>query len=80
MNDVPDHTTGVFPVQSNDPYQYDRNPNSIAEQSLTYTLDATPEVQTSPTRMGGESGVMNTGIVVQRARRRRRRGAGGGRS
>jgi hypothetical protein len=65
-NDLPrDHTTGVFPVQPDDPaYQYDRNPNSIAEQSLTYTLDATPEVQTSPTCMGNESGVMNTGIAL----------------
>ena len=41
-NDLPrDHTTGVFPVQPSDPaYQYDRNPNQIAAQSLTYTLSA----------------------------------------
>ena len=41
-NDLPrDHTTGVFPVQPSDPaYQYDRNPNQIEAQSLTYTLNA----------------------------------------
>ena len=47
-NDLPrDHTTGVFPVQPSDPaYQYDRNPNQIAAQSLTYTLDASPDAST----------------------------------
>src|SRR3954469_25385577 len=45
-NDLPhDHTAGVFPVQPSDPAsQYDRNPNRIAAQSLTYRLAATPTV------------------------------------
>ena len=49
-NDLPrDHTTGVFPVQPSDPaYQYDRNPNQIAAQSLTYTLSAEPKSNRSP--------------------------------
>ena len=65
-NDLPrDHTTGVFPVQASDPaYQYDRNPNSIAAQSLTYTLDANPTVQASPSCVGGEVGVMTTGVAL----------------
>ena len=65
-NDLPrDHTTGVFPVQPSDPaYQYDRNPNSIAAQSLTYRLDASPSVEQSSSCVGGESGVMTTGVAL----------------
>ncbi len=65
-NDLPeDHTTGVFPVSPTDPaYQYDRNPNHVQGQTLTYRLDAHPEVRTAPTCMGGESGVMNTGVAL----------------
>jgi hypothetical protein len=65
-NDLPrDHTTGVFPVQATDPaYQYDRNPNTIAAQSLTYTLDANPTAQASPSCVGGEIGVMTTGVAL----------------
>jgi hypothetical protein len=65
-NDLPeDHPTGQFPISPTDPaYQYDRNPNSIQDQALTYRLDATPEVNTTPTCMGGESGVMNTGVAL----------------
>lgn len=65
-NDLPrDHTTGVFPVQPSDPaYQYDRNPNQIAAQSLTYTLRAEPNVESSPSCLGGEVGVMLTGVAL----------------
>jgi hypothetical protein len=65
-NDLPrDHTTGVFPVQPSDPaYQYDRNPNQIAAQSLTYTLSAEPQVQSQPACLGGEVGVMLTGVAL----------------
>ena len=65
-NDLPrDHTTGVFPVQPSDPaYQYDRNPNHIAAQSLTYTLNATPSVASSPNCVDGEVGVMTSGIAL----------------
>ena len=65
-NDLPrDHTTGVFPVQPSDPaYQYDRNPNHIAAQSLTYTLAASPTVTAAPSCVEGEVGVMTTGIAL----------------
>jgi len=65
-NDVPkDHTTGVFPVSSSDPaYQYDRNPNHIAEQQLTYRVTADPTLLGTPSCMGGESGVMTTGVAL----------------
>jgi hypothetical protein len=65
-NDLPkDHTTGVFPVASSDPaYQYDRNPNSIKSQSLTYTVNASPTRLSTPACMGGEVGVMTTGVSL----------------
>ena len=65
-NDLPrDHTTGLFPVQLSDPaYQYDRNPNEIAAQSLTYTLRAEPKVESRPACLGGEVGVMLTGVAL----------------
>jgi hypothetical protein len=65
-NDLPrDHTTGVFPVAPADPaYQYDRNPNHIAKQSLTYTLNASPTVEATPRCIDGEIGVMTTGIAL----------------
>jgi hypothetical protein len=65
-NDLPrDHPTGVFPVQPSDPaYQYDRNPNQIAAQSLTYTLSVEPKVEAQPACLGGEVGVMLTGVAL----------------
>lgn len=63
-NDLPDHATGEFPVAHDDPAaQYDRNPNSITEQTLEYRLDATPEFG-EPQCMGGESGIMLTGVAL----------------
>ena len=65
-NDLPrDHTTGEFPVSSSDPaYAYDRNPNHIAAQSLTYALTADPPVSATPSCVGGEAGVMTTGVAL----------------
>lgn len=63
-NNLPDHVTGTFPVASSDPaYSYDRNPNSIKAQSLTYNLTANPTYG-SPQCMGGEVGVMLTGVAI----------------
>lgn len=64
-NGLPDHVTGVFPVTSSDPaYAYDRNPNSIASQSLIYNLAAHPTYSSTPQCMGGEVGVMLTGTAL----------------
>ena len=65
-NNLPrDHTTGVFPVAPGDPaYQYDRNPNSIAAQSFTYTLSVNPTALAAPSCVGGEVGVMTTGVAL----------------
>lgn len=63
-NDLPSHTTGVFPVASSDPAKvYDANPNTISSQSLTYSLSASPSFG-EPHCMGGEIGVMLTGIAL----------------
>lgn len=48
-NGLPDQPTGVFPVQESDPaYQYDRNPNSIQEQEVSWELPAEPTVADEP--------------------------------
>lgn len=64
-NDLPDHPTGVFPVSSSDDaYAVDRNPNSIREQSVTLTLPANPIVAAQPNCVGGEVGIMLSGVVI----------------
>ena len=63
-NDLPTHPTGTFPIASSDPaYLYDRNPNSIEAQSLTYALNQSPTFGT-PQCMGGEAGIMLTGVAL----------------
>jgi hypothetical protein len=63
-NDLPNHPTGVFPIAASDPaYAYDRNPNSIKSQSLSYTLAANPTYGTANC-VGGEVGVMLTGVAL----------------
>lgn len=63
-NDLPNHTTGTFPIAPKDPaYAYDRNPNSIKSQSLTYSLSDKPTYG-NPSCVGGEVGVMLTGVAL----------------
>jgi hypothetical protein len=63
-NDLPNHFTGTFPVASSDPaYQYDRNPSTISAQSLAYALAANPTAG-SANCVGGEVGVMLTGVAL----------------
>ncbi|MGB3691674.1 MAG: YHYH protein [Spirulinaceae cyanobacterium] len=48
-NKLPVHSTGKFPIQpGTEAYKYDRNPNSIREQSLVLKLPATPVVAETP--------------------------------
>jgi hypothetical protein len=65
-NDLPkDHTTGVFPVASDDPAaSVDPNPNTIKAQSVTYALTASPTVDAEPHCMSGQVGVMTTGVEL----------------
>lgn len=63
-NDLPNHPTGIFPIASSDAaYAYDRNPNSIESQSLSYSLPLSPTYGT-PQCMGGEAGIMLTGVAL----------------
>jgi len=63
-NDLPSHPTGVFPIMSSDPaYAYDRNPNKITDQKLTYSLNSAPAYG-QPNCMGGEAGIMLTGVAL----------------
>jgi hypothetical protein len=64
-NDLPSQPTGIFPIMSTDPaYQYDHNPNTIKGQTLTYSLSTDPTYNVTPNCMGGESGIMLTGIAL----------------
>jgi hypothetical protein len=63
-NDLPSHTTGVFPISVKDPaYLYDKNPNSIKSQTFSYNLAVSPKYG-DPQCMGGQSGVMLTGVAI----------------
>ncbi len=63
-NDLPTHHTGQFPVSNSDPARvFDANPNTISAQDLDYVLDAAP-VPGDPSCMGGEAGVMLTGVSL----------------
>lgn len=64
-NGLPDHTTGNYPISpSDDAYTYDRNPNSISEQNITLTLPANPTIAAQPTCIGGDVGIMLSGVVL----------------
>ena len=64
-NDLPNHPTGNFPVDpSDDAYAVDRNPNSIQEQSITLSLPANPTAAVQPNCVGGEVGIMLSGVVI----------------
>jgi hypothetical protein len=63
-NGLPSHTTGTFPIPSTDAvYAYDKNPNSIAAQTIAWGLPSNPTVASSPTCLGGGAiGVLLTGV------------------
>jgi hypothetical protein len=62
-----EQTTGEFPIQaSDDAYQYDRNPNSIASQSVAYSLPRHPKRAASgPSCLGGGAiGIARNGVAI----------------
>lgn len=65
-NDLPiNHTTGIFPVQSSDPaHAYDANPNTIKAQTLKQNLPVNPTYSDTPYCMGGEVGIMLSGVAL----------------
>lgn len=64
-NNLPDHPTGNFPVSpDDDAYAIDRNPNSIREQSVNFGIPANPTATAQPNCIGGEVGIMLSGVVI----------------
>jgi len=61
-NDLPNHSTGTFPIASSDPaYAYDRNPNHISAQTVNWGLPGNPTVNSTPTCVSGVVGILLTG-------------------
>jgi hypothetical protein len=60
------HTTGTFPIAADDPaYAYDHNPNSIAAQSVSWSLPETPSKAAKPTCTSlGAIGVLDDGVLL----------------
>ncbi|MFT3734829.1 MAG: YHYH protein [Rhodocyclaceae bacterium] len=64
-NDLPNHTTGVFPVAGSDPAaRWDPNPNSIREQDFVLALPVEPQLAREPSCVGGEVGILNSGVLL----------------
>lgn len=64
-NDLPNHPTGIFPIaQTDDAYQYDRNPNSITNQNIRVELPLNPLLAPQPTCVPGAIGILLTGSVL----------------
>jgi hypothetical protein len=64
-NGLPSHATGAYPIQAGtSAYQYDRNPNSIRAQSLSYSLPANPRTAAKPSCIAGPVGVMLSGSLL----------------
>jgi hypothetical protein len=69
-NDLPTgHDTGTFPVTNRDPAsEYDRNPNSITAQTITWTLPLDPAAAATPSCLsGGPIGVLDDGVLLYNA-------------
>ena len=66
-NDLPTiGVTGTFPISpSSTAYRYDRNPNSIRAQSISYSLPASPRIAArSSCVTGGQIGVAINGVAI----------------
>lgn len=59
-------TTGIFPIQVSDPaYAYDRNPNSIAAQTISITLPLNPTFGAAPRCLtGGPIAYATNGVPI----------------
>jgi hypothetical protein len=64
-NDLPNHATGAYPIApTDDAYQTDRNPNSIATQNFQFDLPANPTLAAQPSCVPGAIGILLTGSVL----------------
>jgi hypothetical protein len=57
------HNVGTFPVAQDDPaYEYDRNPNRIQANDIRMSVPSNPKRNSDATCIGGEVGVMTSGV------------------
>jgi hypothetical protein len=65
-NSLPDHSSGVYPIaESDDAYQYDRNPNTIAPQRVALTVPRVPVLAASPRCLPmGMVAVARNGVAI----------------
>ncbi len=64
-NSLPTHVTGKYPISSSDDaYLYDRNPNSIKINNISITLQSDPVLLEQPECVGGEVGVLLSGVAI----------------
>jgi hypothetical protein len=58
-------TTGIYPIATtDDAYAYDRNPNTIGAQTLSYSLPARPQKSGATCLSGGPIGVALNGVPI----------------
>jgi len=59
------HPTGLFPItNTDDAYQFDQNPNALKEQAIDLSLPLYPTTGSIPECVGGEVGIMLSGIPL----------------
>jgi hypothetical protein len=66
-NDLPTFgVTGTFPISSSSAaYRYDRNPNSIRAQGISYSLPGRPKIAAKASCLtGGQIGVATNGVAI----------------
>lgn len=65
-NGLPNHPTGVFPIQQGTiPWNYDKNPNIISPQPLSFTIPALPQEAATKSCVGfGPAGYSLTGSAI----------------
>lgn len=68
-NNLPDHTTGVFPIQPSDPaYRYDHNPNAIGARDILLHLPLNPKPAKAPSCVPmGMIGFSTDGVAIYNA-------------
>jgi len=68
-NNLPEHTTGVFPISRSDPaYRYDRNPNPIRAQDILLRLPLNPKPAAEPSCVPmGMIGFATDGVAIYNA-------------
>ncbi len=64
-NRLPDHSTGRYPVPPDSAaYQYDRNPNSIKAQKISFSLAAEPALAAKASCAPGAVGILLSGVPL----------------